>query len=341
MALRVDVRIPACRPIPQVVDFVRQCDSAGLDGIGLLDSQLIVRDTFVTMGVLARETHRIKLTASVTNPVTRHPSVLASAMATVAELAPGRVEFVLGTGYSAVRTIGLPLATSAHMRETVLTIRRLLRGEKVQWGGSTSHLAFAPSFPVPVYIAATSPRMIEVAAEVADGVLLHIGMSPGILATAYHHIEEGARRAKRNPADLHVAVCLRTALATDEKVALEQSRPVCANWVLEKHRARWLKAGGLRIPEFAEIPPEVRAIYPDLSHPEDPVAARKATSFLSDDLLRSVCNVLGVLGPHEALFRKLKEAEEWGVRHAYLMTSATYDFPHEVLEAFKRRAPAT
>ena len=337
MALRVDVRVPACRPIPEVVDFVRQCDEAGLDGVGLLDSQLIVRDVYATMAVLARETSRIKLTASVTNPVTRHPSVLASAMATVAELAPGRVEFVLGSGYSAVRTIGVPVATSAQMRETVLTIRRLLRGEMVQFDGARSHLSFAPSFPVPVWVSATSPRMIRVAAEVADGVLLHTGMSPGILATARRYIEEGARLANRNPDDVRVAVCLRIAVATDAKTALEEGRSVFASWVLEKHRARWLKASGIPVPEYDELPAEVRAVYPDLTHPEDPVAASKATSFLSDDLIRSVSDVLGMVGPADVLFQRLRDAEKWGVNHVYLMPAATYEFPHEVVNAFKRR----
>ena len=337
MALRVDLRVPACRPVPEVVDFVRQCEDAGLDGVGILDSQLLVRDTFVTMAMLAHQARRIRIATSVTNPVTRHPAILASAMASLAEMAPGRVELILGSGYSAVRTIGLAPATVAQMRDAVLTIRRLLQGEKVTFNGATSHLAFPPQRPVPIYLAAVNPRVIELAAEVADGVLVQVGMSPGILATVRRHVEEGARRGNRSPDDVLVAVCLRVAIATDVRAALEASRPLCANWVLEKHRARWLKAAGIPIPEFAEIPPEVRAVYPDLSHAQDPAAARRATAFLSEEMLGAICGALGVVGPGEQLFRRLKEAEEWGVRHVYLMTPATYEFPHEVLEAFKRR----
>ncbi|MBI4307513.1 MAG: LLM class flavin-dependent oxidoreductase [Chloroflexi bacterium] len=335
MALRVDLRVPSCRPIPGVVDFVRQCEDAGLNGVGLLDSQLLVRDIFVTMGMVAHQTRRIKIMTCVTNPVTRHPAILASAIASIAEMAPGRVELILGSGYSAVRTIGLTPATVAQMRDAVLAIRRLLQGETVKFNGVSSHLAFPPQHPIPIYVAAVNPRVIELAAEVADGVLLQVGMSPGILATARRHIEEGARRADRAPADVKVAVCLRVAVAKDVRAALEESRSVCANWVLEKHRSRWLKAAGIPIPEFAEFPPEVRAIYPDLSHPEDPVAARKATAFLSEEMLRAICDALGVVGPEKHLFQRLKEAEEWGVSHVYLMTPATYELPREVLAAFK------
>ena len=64
-------------------------EAGGFDGAGILDSQLLCRDTFVTLGQAASATSRLALFPAVTNPFTRHVSVLAGAMQTVEELAPG------------------------------------------------------------------------------------------------------------------------------------------------------------------------------------------------------------------------------------------------------------
>ena len=89
MSIKIDLRVPPCRPAPEVADFVKQCEDAGFDGVGILDSQLLERDCFVSMAAAVQATERINVASAVTNPATRHPSVVASAAQTVSELAPG------------------------------------------------------------------------------------------------------------------------------------------------------------------------------------------------------------------------------------------------------------
>ena len=108
MAIEIDLRIPPCGLVTHVAEFARQCEEAGFDGVGILDSQMLERDVFVSMAFAAQATQRIRISSAVINPVTRHISVLASAAKTVAELAPGRVEFWLGRGFSSVQTVGEP-----------------------------------------------------------------------------------------------------------------------------------------------------------------------------------------------------------------------------------------
>ncbi len=106
MALEIDLRVPPCAPATEVAAFVRQCEEAGFAGVGILDSQMLERDVFVTMALAVQATSRIRVASAVINPVTRHLSVLASAAKTVAELAPGRVEFWIGRAtYSAAGPI--------------------------------------------------------------------------------------------------------------------------------------------------------------------------------------------------------------------------------------------
>ena len=85
MALKIDLRVPGCAPASEVASFIRECEDAGFDGVGILDSQLLERDVFVVMAVAAQATSRIRLASAVTNPVTRHVSVLASAAKSVAD----------------------------------------------------------------------------------------------------------------------------------------------------------------------------------------------------------------------------------------------------------------
>jgi hypothetical protein len=90
--VRVHIRVPGTAPLPELMRLIRSIEAAGFDGAGILDSQLISRDTFVTLGQAATHTGRLQLFPAVTNPFTRHASVLAGAIQTVEELAPGTGE---------------------------------------------------------------------------------------------------------------------------------------------------------------------------------------------------------------------------------------------------------
>ena len=130
--VRVHIRVPGTAPMPELMRLIQSIESAGFDGAGILDSQMISRDTFVTLGQAATHTSRMQLFPAVTNPFTRHASVLAGAIQTVEELAPGRVKFVMGTGYTSATTIGRKAATLAEMRESIATIKTLLAGESAR-----------------------------------------------------------------------------------------------------------------------------------------------------------------------------------------------------------------
>src|SRR6266436_7915073 len=127
--VRLHLRVPGTSPMPDLMRLIQGIEAAGFDGAGILDSQLLSRDTFVILGQAAATTSRLTLFPAVTNPFTRHASVLAGGIQTVEELAPGRVQFVVGTGYTSASTIGRKPATLAEMRECLRTVRALLGGE--------------------------------------------------------------------------------------------------------------------------------------------------------------------------------------------------------------------
>src|SRR3989449_7472985 len=135
-SVQVSLRIPGTSPMPELIRLIQDVEAAGFDGAGILDSQLLCRDTFVTLGQAATRTSRLALFPAVTNPFSRHVSVLAGAIQTVAELAPGRTKVVMGTGYTSASTIGRKPATLAEMRTCITALRNLLAGEAVGLPGT-------------------------------------------------------------------------------------------------------------------------------------------------------------------------------------------------------------
>ena len=190
--VRVHLRVPGTAPMPELMRLLRSIEAAGFDGAGILDSQLLSRDTFVVLGQAATSTSRITLFPAVTNPFTRHASVLAGAIQTVEELAPGRVKFVIGTGYTSASTIGRKPATLAEMRACITTVNALVAGHSVDFHGTPGRLTFATGRRIPVLMAASGPKAIELAGEIADGVLLLVGFNRGIVQRALEYLERGA-----------------------------------------------------------------------------------------------------------------------------------------------------
>jgi 5,10-methylenetetrahydromethanopterin reductase len=76
MAIQTDLRVPPCAPVPQVAKFAQSCEMAGFDGVGILDSQMLERDVFVSMAAVAQATSSIRISSAVLNPVIRHLSHL-------------------------------------------------------------------------------------------------------------------------------------------------------------------------------------------------------------------------------------------------------------------------
>ena len=226
--VRVHLRVPGTAPMPDLMRLIQSIEAAGFDGAGILDSQLLSRDTFVVLGQAAAQTSRMALFPAVTNPFTRHASVLAGAIQTVEEMAPGRVKFVIGTGYTSASTIGRAPGTLAEMRACIQAVRELLAGKTVDFGSQRGRLGYAAGRRIPVLMAASGPKAIEVAGEVADGVLLLVGANKGIVETALGHLERGARRAGRKVEDLEIIWAVRTATmkTTDEASCVSPPRRV-------------------------------------------------------------------------------------------------------------------
>jgi len=332
--VRITLRIPGTSPLPQLLSLIQDVEAAGFDGAGILDSQLLCRDAFITLALAASQTSRLKLFPAVTNSFTRHVSVLAGGLQSAEELAPGRVQCVIGTGYTSANTIGRRPATLAEMRQAIVEIKALLNGEAVSFHGTSGRLQFAARRPIPVLMAASGPRSIELAGEIADGVMLLVGFTPGIVSAALERLEQGAKRSGRRLDDLEIIWAVRTGTASTTEEARRQARPTAVHWGLLHAGGHWLQHAGLQLPEL-EIPQAVRDIYPDLGHATNWEEGIAATSFVPDDVIEQLCDALGLVGTPEYCAQRIEEMSRHGVRNLYLMTLQTFVGPERELQAFR------
>ena len=334
--IKISMRVPGTSPMPELLDMIKQVEAAGFDGAGILDSQMICRDTFVTMGLAANATSSLNLFPAVTNPFGRIPSVLAGAAQTVAEIAPGRTKFIIGTGYTSASTIGRRPATLRQMRRCIIEVKSLLAGESVDFNGMSNRLDFAGSDGdqgVPVLMAASGPRSLELAGEVADGALVLVGYTPGIIGKALEHLEVGAKRSGRTLEDLDVVFAVRTCVADSIDNARQMARPVSVHWGLMWGGPNWLPYSGLEIPEY-EIPQAVRDVYPDLGHAPNWDEAIELTKFVSDDVNTQLCDAMGLIGTPEHCTQRITEMAQHGVTQLYLMPCLTFAPPQAEVDAF-------
>jgi 5,10-methylenetetrahydromethanopterin reductase len=333
--VRLTLRVPGTDPMPQLLSLIQDVEAAGFDGVGVLDSQLLCRDTFVTLAIAATRTSHLALFPAVTNPLTRHVSVLAGGMRSLEEVAPGRVSCVIGSGYTSASTIGRKAATLAEMREAILALQELLDGREVDFHGRRGRLQFASGRrSIPILMAASGPKAIELAGEVADGVMLMVGYTPGIVTAALEHLERGARRSGRHVEDLEIVWAVRIGTASSMAEARLQARPSAVHWGLLFGGGHWLPHAGLQLPPL-EVPQAARDIYPDLGHAHNWEQAIEATSFVPDEIVAQLCDALGLVGTPEYCAQRIIDMAGVGVTSLYLMTLQTFVGPQPEIEAFR------
>lgn len=193
-------------PLPQMVHLARVSEECGYSHIWVGDSHLIWREAYVNMAAMALSTTKVKLGTGVTNPVTRHPSVLASAYATLEEYAPGRMIVGIGLGDSSVETMGLKPSTLANFENALQQMRKLFAGKEAELPSGKIHLLHPCKGKVPIYIAASGPKMLELSGRIADGVIILVGVADEYIAHAREKIAAGAKAAGRKLEDIKLVL---------------------------------------------------------------------------------------------------------------------------------------
>jgi len=216
------------------VGWWQACEEAGIHTYGIPDSPIQRPDLYVSSTVCALNTNRMRILSCVTNPVTRHPSVTASCLRALDELAPGRIAMGIATGDSALWGVGLKPATVASLREYLLAVKGLIRGEEVSYRGKSFKSQFSEDprpGSIPIYVACSGPKVLKMASQVADGLIITMGFSAEDIRYVRGIIEEGCAEVGRNPDELDIWWNAYVVFAPSVEEAMEKSLGWSMSWI--------------------------------------------------------------------------------------------------------------
>ncbi|NOR49391.1 MAG: 5,10-methylenetetrahydromethanopterin reductase [Methanosarcinaceae archaeon] len=233
-------------PVLKVSHYAKLAEQQGFDYVWITD-HYNNRDVYTTMAVLALNTNSIKLGTGVTNPYTRNAAIAASSIGAINEISGGRAILGIGPGDKATfDAMGISWDKPLTMtKETIAAIRAYFTGKTVNQTGDMVNISGAKmafnTGNVPIYMGAQGPKMLELAGEVADGVLINAS-HPKDFKVAVTQIAAGAKKAGRDPKDVDVAAYACFSIDKDAKKAASAAQIVVAfivagspDMVLERH----------------------------------------------------------------------------------------------------------
>ena len=277
--------------IAQQLELVQTIEHLGYESAWICETRL-AREAFAILGAFASVTSRIKLCTGIVNSWTRGPALMAVTIATLNEMAPGRVICGLGAYWD-------PLAWKQgierrkpvlQMREYLTAVRRLLNLEEFTYEGEFVHLrdisldlghgAVREPVPAKLYIGPTGPVMTELCGEIADGAILN-----GLLSVPYTrgmiaNLKKGAEKAGKSLDDYDRPQLINVSMADDPKEALESTRYLITKYLGQQPHIG--KASGLE-PELLERINKTMGGWP--ARPGD---VEDAMKLVSDDIVNAL-----------------------------------------------------
>lgn len=302
--MRTSLRLNNDVPVDRLVEIASVAEAVGFDQLWI-SNDLFLRSAPVLIGILARATSRIRIGIGVLNPYSIHPAEIAMVAATLQEVSGGR--FLLGLGAGAAEFlgwagIGRP-SFLASLRAAVAAIRALLDGGRpAELSGAGAgwqpegYLRTGPA-PTPIYLGGMGPRMLELAGEVADGVLPLL-FPPEYFPLAAAQVMAGAQRAGRQVESIDLAACIWCSVDEDVDRA-RRALAVKLAYYGASFSPTLLARAGLSLEDFRPIQAAMAA-----------GAVERATDLVTPAMLR-----LGVAGGVDELVSRCQGLIEAGAAH--------------------------
>jgi len=307
--VRIGVLQLSMERLDQTVRMAQACERAGFDIFWLAEAYpwwrkhgMEARSSTAMTAVIATQTKAITIGWGIISPYTRHPVQIAME-ARVMQDAAGEGRFLLGLGASKIfmKEIGegekgKEVGPAVVMRESIEIITAMLAGEAVEYHGE----AFAASAPalkdeahasrarVPIYVGATGPVLQRLAGSHSDGLLTASISTPDFVRYARGNMEEGARKAGRDPSSLDLGAVIVGSISRDSKKGKEGAREMAAMYLANKvQNIRGsadvlLQKAGLSLEEIAPI-----------AEAMEKGGRKAAAQAVTDDVLRKACPIAG------------------------------------------------
>ena len=298
MTVRFALYMQDKHPIKYELEIVKYAEERGFSEIWQADTRL-ARDCIVLMSAFLTHTKRLRIGSGVLPIWTRNPAVIAASWSTMWELGGkvddrGRVMLGLGAWWEPIASrVGVNRHRSlTAMREYVEAIRKLFTMEEISYQGDFVNLdrvrldvAFGDTSArdIPIYIGATGPKMLQMAGEICDGVVLNYMVSVDYIRQAVEIVEQGAKKAGKNLAEVDRPELLVCCLSDDDPAAalLEGKKLAAYYFATEPHI---MKASGVE----DELLAKVQAVMGWPATEDDYI---KASKLIPDDVVRQLMAV--------------------------------------------------
>lgn len=243
-----------------IIETAETYEREGWDGVRYPDSQSISPELFVVLSAIAARTQRIHFSSGVAVPLTRHPAVMASGFAALQELSGGRAHLVIGRGDTALAHLGLSPTRLAYLERYIRHLKTYLEGGLLPLaeaapvmdgavhgfdGLAAGHFPEASALTwlndeaprVPVEVAATGPRTIQMAGRVADRVALFLGGDRERIGRAIDLARTAAQEAARDPARLTFTAYVPVSVV-DDGISAQRAKDLMMPFVMAGSRFR-------------------------------------------------------------------------------------------------------
>ncbi len=232
----------------EVGELARRAEAGGFDAVLIAERSA---DALALAHTALLSTERVRVGTAIANAAVRHPAMTAMTAATLAEESGGRFLLGLGVANPALneRVLGLPaIRPVQYMREYVGVLRAVLDGRPQPAPGDYFSVAgFIADRPtrtsVPIYVAGLLPKMLSLAAELADGVLLNL-TTTAALPAVMDHINDGLARSGRTRSEIVVASLLPCCISSDAAAAARAAREVVAGYAMHPAAGKLFAASG-------------------------------------------------------------------------------------------------
>ena len=316
-------------PVRETVAMAKACEEAGFDAFWIAEAYpwwrkhgFEARSSTAILAVIAAETHRIQLGWGIISPYTRHPVQVAMEARVMQDLTGDR--FLLGLGASKIfmkeigEGEGEKIGPATVMRESIDVVKGVLQGRPFEYQGKVFTASVPPLKPdaqanrklPPIYVAGTGPVMQRLAGSIGDGLLTASISTPAFVRYSLKNLEEGARKAGKNVADLVLGSVIVGSVGRDSVKGKEGAREQAAMYLANKVQNIkgsadvLLQCAGLSLQELQPVADAMER------------GGRKAAArVVTDEILRKVCAIAGT--PDECL-QRVEEYRAAGCTHIML-----------------------
>lgn len=308
----------------EIIDLAIQAEEAGFESFWLNDADIIYRNTWPILAVIARETSRIRFGPCVTNLVTRPWVFICGLMNTLQELSGGRLVVGVGRGDAAVRVVGQRAMSPTAFKSTLVQMRAFLSGADVDLNGTTVRTTVLAARDVPLLGAGYGPVVLRIVGELCDGAIIQAA-DPELVAWTKRFVDAGAYDAGREPSAVDVTVAAPAFVSEDARRACEKLR-----WfgdVVSRHVA------GLATNSYTDLPGSVTALAKMERRQEGSGPLESVTgdyAHVPDEVVRRIA----LVGPVETHLEKIRRLEACGVGRVTLYLN--HEERYETLGSYAR-----